>query len=267
METLLFEVAGLDVHKKFVMGCIRLTDRQTGVVREEIRRFSTMTDDLRALGDWLAGAKVTDVAMESTGVFWKPIWNILEGRFRLLLANPRELKQVPGRKSDVKDSQWIAHLLACGLLTPSFVPEQAQRDLRDLTRFRATLADERIRVVNRIHKVLEDTNIKLASVASNVLGVSGRDMLDALIAGQTDPGQLAELCGCLRKAAGIETCVARSRPAAPPVFDPTPAGPSGPFGRRDRSSERKGAGTHAPFLVGGSCHTVGRDSGDQSAND
>lgn len=193
MDTLLFRVAGLDVHKKFVMACLRLTDPASGAVREELRRFETMTGDLQAMAEWLAAAGVTEVAMESTGVFWKPLWNILEGRFRLVLANPRELKQVPGRKSDVKDAQWIAHLLACGLLTPSFVPERAQRELRDLTRYRATLLDERTRVVNRIHKLLEDANLKLASVATDVLGASGRDMLAALVAGVTDPEKLAEL--------------------------------------------------------------------------
>lgn len=183
----------MDVHQKFVMACVRITDPASGAVTEEVRRFGTMTDDLRALSQWLAAAAVTDVAMESTGVLWKPLWNILEGAFRLVLVNPRELKQVPGRKSDVKDAQWIAHLLACGLLTPSFVPERAQRELRDLTRYRATLLDERARVSNRIHKVLEDANLKLSSVASDVLGVSGRDMLAALVAGQTDPEQLAAL--------------------------------------------------------------------------
>jgi transposase len=200
MDTLLFRVAGLDIHKKFVMACIRITDPQTGKAREEVRRFDTMTDDLCRLRDWLVAEQISDVAMESTGVFWKPVWNILEGSTCLTLANARELKQVPGRKSDVKDSQWIAHLLACGLITPSFVPEQAQRDLRDLTRSRTTLLQERTRVSNRIQKVLEDTNIKLASVASDVLGKSGRDMLAALASGETDPGTLANLArGRLRE--------------------------------------------------------------------
>jgi transposase len=148
----------------------------------------------------MAAAGVTHVAMESTGVYWKPVWNILEGRFQLLLCNPRELKQVPGRKSDVKDSQWIAHLLACGLLTASFVPGRAQRELRDLTRYRASLLDERTRLANRIQKVLEDANIKLASVATDILGLSGRDMLGALLQGETDPDVLAELArGRLRE--------------------------------------------------------------------
>lgn len=193
MDTLLYRVAGLDVHKKFVMVCVRITEPASGAIQEEVRRFDTMTADLEDLAAWLSAAGVTDVAMESTGVYWKPLWNILEGRFRMVLANPHELKQVPGRKSDVKDAQWIAHLLACGLLTPSFVPDRAQRDVRDLTRYRATLLDERTRVINRIQKVLEDANVKLASVASNVLGVSGREMLAALVAGETDPEKLARL--------------------------------------------------------------------------
>jgi transposase len=152
-----------------------------------------MTDQILEMSDWLAANGVRDVAMESTGVFWKPVWNLLEGRFRLLLANPHELKKVPGRKSDVKDCQWIAHLLACGLLTASFVPERPLRELRDLTRFRATLVAERTRIVNRIHKVLEDTNIKLTSVASDVLGKSSLAMLEALLEGETDTTRMAEL--------------------------------------------------------------------------
>ena len=159
-----------------------------------------MTDDLRKLRGWLVAEQIADVARESTGVFWKPVWNVLEGAVRLTLANAQELKQVPGRKSDVKDSQWIADLLACGLITPSFVPQQAQRDLRNLTRSRTTLLQERTRVSNRIQKVLEDTNLKLAWVASDVLGKSGRDMLAALAEAQADPQRLAELArGRLRE--------------------------------------------------------------------
>jgi transposase len=199
MDTLLTCVAGLDVHKKSVWAAIRKTDPATGNVTETVERFGTMTPDLLALAEWLAAAGVTHVAMESTGVYWKPIWNILEDRFQLLLANPRELKQVPGRKSDVRDCQWIAHLLACGLLTASYVPDRTQRELRDLTRLRACLEDERGRTVNRIHKVLEDANLKLASVASDVLGKSGRSMLAAIQQGSDDAVLLSELaCGRLR---------------------------------------------------------------------
>src|SRR5262249_36159507 len=156
--------------------------------------------DLRALADYLHQRGVTHVAMEATGVLWKPVWNVLDGhegsqgqRFTLLLVNPRHLKKVPGRKSDVSDAEWIAQLLQCGLLRGSFVPSRPLRNLRDLTRHRAQLAGERTRVANRIHKLLEDANIKLGSVASDVLGKSGRAMLKALVRGDTDVEQLADL--------------------------------------------------------------------------
>src|SRR5437764_10064672 len=146
-----------------------------------------MTRDLRALADYLQGLGVTHVAREATGVLWKPVWNILEGRFTLLLVNPRHLKKVPGRKTDVTDAEWIAQLLQFGLLRGSFVPPRAVRDLRDLTRFRAQLAAEHTRVANRLHKLLEDANIKLGAVASDLLGKSGRKMLRSLLAGEQDP--------------------------------------------------------------------------------
>jgi len=152
-----------------------------------------MTQDLMALADWLAAVGVTDVAMESTGVFWKPIFNILESRFTVLLVNARHLKQVPGRKSDIRDCQWIAQLLQCGLLKGSFIPPRPQRELRDLTRHRTQLVEEKTRTINRIQKVLEDANIKLASVATDVMGVSGRAMIQRLIEGETDPHKLADL--------------------------------------------------------------------------
>jgi transposase len=145
------------------------------------------------MADWLAAEGVTNVAMESTGVFWKPIFNILEGRFTVLLVNARHLKQVPGRKSDVRDCQWIAQLLQCGLLKGSFIPPRAQRELRDLTRHRTQLVEEKTRTINRMQKVLEDANIKLASVATDILGSPGRRMLEAMIEGQTDVEQLADL--------------------------------------------------------------------------
>lgn len=192
METLFQRVAGLDVHKATVVVCVRLTE--SGRVREHVETFGTMTDQLLALADWLRQLGVTHVAMESTGVLWKPVWNILEeGLWQLLLVNARELKQVPGRKTDVKDCQWIAQLLACGLLKRSYVPQRPQRELRDLTRQRAQLYGEHTRCVNRIHKVLQDANVKLSSVATDVLGVSGRQMLAALVAGEQDPARLAEL--------------------------------------------------------------------------
>jgi transposase len=192
MDTIYRSVAGLDVHKKTIAACIRHTNQQ-GKVTEEVRTFGTMTRDLLALSDWLQASRVTHVAMESTGVLWKPVFNILEGSFELLLVNPQHIKKVPGRKTDVSDSQWIAQLLACGLLTGSFVPPKGQRELRDLTRHRAQLVSESTRVANRIHKTLEDANIKLGAVASDVLGVSGRAMLQALVEGEQSPGEMAEL--------------------------------------------------------------------------
>ncbi len=192
METIYARVAGLDVHKDTVVACVRITEH--GQAKEAIRTFGTMTGDLLSLRDWLAGHGVTQMAMESTGVLWKPVWNILEGdEWTMLLVNARDLKQVPGRKSDVRDSQWIAQLLACGLLNSSYVPPRSQRELRELTRHRAQLCAEHTRCANRIHKVLQDANIKLSSVATDVLGVSGRQMLAALVAGQDDPEALAEL--------------------------------------------------------------------------
>jgi len=191
MDTLYPRCAGIDVHKANVVVCVRCADRP-GKAFEEIRTFSTMTADLLALAGWLASHGVTHVAMESTGVYWKPVFHILEGGVQVILVNAEHIKQVPGRKTDVKDCQWIAQLLQHGLLKASFVPPQPTRELRDLTRQRTQLIQERSAAANRIQKVLEDANIKLASVATDVLGVSGRDMLEALIAGETDPEQLAQ---------------------------------------------------------------------------
>ncbi|MCY3020176.1 MAG: IS110 family transposase [Planctomycetota bacterium] len=192
MEALHRCCAGLDVHKQTIHVCIRrLADG--GKVTAETRVFSSMTPHILALADWLAAEGVTHVAMESTGVYWKPIWNLLEGRFDLLLCNAREIKQVPGRKTDVKDCQWLAQLLQYGLLKASFVPPRPLRELRDLTRQRVQLVNERTAVANRVQKVLEDANIKLSSVASDILGRSGRAMIRALIAGEQDPQRLADL--------------------------------------------------------------------------
>jgi transposase len=192
MDTLYPRCAGIDVHKGNVVVCVRCCDRP-GKVFDAVRTFSTMTADLLALADWLAEHGVTHVAMESTGVYWKPVFNVLEGGVQVILVNAAHIKQVPGRKTDVKDCQWIAQLLQHGLLKASFVPPPPLRALRDLTRQRTRLIQERSAAANRIQKVLEDANIKLASVATDVLGVSGRDMLEALIAGETDPAQLADL--------------------------------------------------------------------------
>ncbi|HEX4621260.1 MAG TPA: IS110 family transposase, partial [Myxococcaceae bacterium] len=184
--------AGLDVHKETVVACVRRVDAK-GKARSQTRTFGAMTAQLLELGDWLAGQGVTHVAMESTGVYWKPVWNLLEGQFQTLLVNAQHIKQVPGRKTDVKDAEWIAELLQHGLLRGSFVPATPQRELRELTRQRRQLIQAKASVANRIQKVLEDANIKLASVATDVLGASGRDMLRALIAGRDDPDRLADL--------------------------------------------------------------------------
>lgn len=192
MEVIYQRVCGVDVHKKTIAACVRcmLGD---GKVREEVRSFGTMTRDILALADWLAQEGVTHVAMESTGSYWKPIYNLLEDRFEVLLVNASHIKQVPGRKTDVKDCQWIAKLLAAGLLRASFVPPKGLRELRDLTRHRTKLTQERAAVINRLQTILEDANIKLGSVATDVMGVSGRAMINAIIDGETDPHKLAEL--------------------------------------------------------------------------
>lgn len=192
MEVVYERCAGLDVHKKSVTAC-RITPAAGRGWQKESRRFGTMTDELLKLADWLRAGQVTAVAMESTGVYWKPVFNILESEFEVLLVNARHIKYVPGRKSDISDAQWIGELLQHGLLKASYIPEVAQRDLRDLIRYRTSLVQERTREINRVQKVLEDANVKLASVATNVMGVSGRQMLEAIIAGEQDPEALAEL--------------------------------------------------------------------------
>jgi transposase len=192
MERMYRCCAGLDVHKETVAACVRRVDSSSRVSRE-VRTFGTMTGQLLELLDWLLAEGVEAAAMESTGVFWKPIWNILEGSLKLILVNARHIKNVPGRKTDVKDCDWIAQLLQHGLLRASFVPDRPQRELRDLTRQRSQLVAEQSRVSNRIHKTLEDANVKLGSVATDILGVSGQEMIRALIGGQEDPEQLAEM--------------------------------------------------------------------------
>jgi transposase len=213
MEVIYRRCCGLDVHKKIVVACVLIW--QGGKLFKEIRTFGTMTFELLMLHDWLLAHKVTHVAMESTGVYWKPIFNLLEGNFEVLLVNAAHIKAVPGRKTDVKDCEWIANLLSHGLLKGSFIPPQPIRDLRDLTRYRKSLTDERVREVNRLHKLLESANIKLSSVASDVMGVSGRAMLECLVSGGTDPEVLAELArGKLRKKLSLlrEALKGRFRP-------------------------------------------------------
>src|SRR5947208_10601572 len=192
MQVIHARCAGLDVHKKTVVACVRLV-QSDGTITRHSHTFGTTTSALLTLVDWLLSLEVTHVAMESTGEFWKPLYNLLEGSFTVWVVNAQPIKQVPGRKTDVKDAEWIAELLAHGLLRPSFVPPAPQRALRDLTRQRTHLIQERASVVNRMQKVLEWANIKLASVVTDITGVSARAMLQALVAGQTDISALAQL--------------------------------------------------------------------------
>ncbi len=192
MRTLYDRVAGLDVHKKVIVACVRylLAD---GSWHIEKRNFGTMTSDLLALLDWLLSHEITHVAMESTGEYWKPVFNILENNLEVIIVNAQHISKVPGRKTDQSDAEWIAELMQYGLLKASFIPPVGQRELRELTRYRSTFVRERANLANRVQKVLESANIKLASVASDVLGVSGRAMLNALIEGKATPSEMADL--------------------------------------------------------------------------
>ncbi len=190
MQVLFARCAGLDVHKDTIVACVRCV---SAPVHQEVRSFGTTTSQLLALADWLGEHGCTHVAMEATGVYWKPVWHILEDEFELVLANAAHIRNVPGRKTDVNDAMWIADLLAHGLIRSSFVPPAAIQELRDLTRTRKQLVREIAQHSLRIQKVLEDANLKLGSVLSDVLGRSGRAMLEAIVAGETRPEQLAEL--------------------------------------------------------------------------
>jgi len=192
MEILHPRCCGLDVHKKSVVACLRLVGPGTKV-HSEVRTFSAMTDDLLALADWLRGHEVTHVAMESSGVYWKPVYNLLEGDFQLILVNAAQIKNLPGRKTDVQDAEWIADLLAHGLLRGSYVPDQETREGRELVRYRKSLVRQRTAEVNRLHKVLEGANIKLGSVVTDITGQSGRAILSKLLAGEEEPQLLASL--------------------------------------------------------------------------
>jgi transposase len=192
METIFERVGALDVHKAQVTACVRVPD-EAGRREPHLAEFATTVQGLIALRDWLAAHRVTHVAMEATGVYWQPVWHLLEDDFELTLCNARHVKNVPGRKTDISDAQWLCQLMEAGLLRGSFVPPKPQRRLRTLTRYRKTQIAERQREANRLHKTLEDTGIKLDCVASDILGKSGRAMLDALVAGTTDPAVLADL--------------------------------------------------------------------------
>ena len=214
MQVVHEKCAGLDVHKKTVVACV-ITPKDKGGWEKEIRTFSTMTKDLLNLSDWLTNKGCTHVAMESTGEYWRPVFNILEGNLEVILVNARHIKAVPGRKTDIKDAQWIAELLQHGLLRASFSPPVEQRDLRDLTRHRSNFVRERVNLVNRVQKVLEGANIKLGCVASDVLGVSGRAMLGAIVDGNKSPEVMAELAqGTLRQKQDllVEALEGRVRP-------------------------------------------------------
>lgn len=194
MDVIVDRCAGLDVHKKSVVACVRTPGTGRRKRDSEVRTFDTFTDGLVELRNWLIDSAVTEVAMEATGVYWKPVWHVLERNgFELLLANPAHIKNVPGRKTDVNDATWIAQLLECGLLRGSFVPPGEIRELREITRYRRQLVEERSREVQRLQKLLEDAGVKLSSVASNTLGVTGRAILEALCAGERDPAALAGL--------------------------------------------------------------------------
>lgn len=208
MEVVYARCCGLDVHKTFVVACV-IRPRAEGA--PVVRRFETTTRALEGLSAWLRAEHCEAIALESTGVYWKPVYNVLEpaGPWTLVLVNTRHVKLVPGRKTDVQDAEWIAQLLQHGLLRGSIVPPRAQRELRDLTRYRTTLVQERARMINRLQKVLEDANLKLGDVVTDVLGVSSRAMLNALVDGQTDPARLAALAqGRMRdKVAALEAAL------------------------------------------------------------
>jgi transposase len=193
MQVLYERCCGLDVHAKSVVACLITPDHAEGKEIKTIKTFGTMTEDLLALADWLTQEGCTHVAIESTGVYWKPVFNILEGLMEVILVNAQHIKKVPGRKTDVSDAEWIAQLLQHGLLQASFIPPQDIRQLRDWTRYRKSLIQKRGEQANRIQKLLESCNIKLGQVATDVLGVSGRAILKAIVAGEDDPEKLADL--------------------------------------------------------------------------
>lgn len=192
MEILYTNCAGLDVHKKTVKVCV-LTHTANGQVQKEFRSYFTTTEELLKLSDWLREQGCTHIAFEATGVYWKPVFNLLESSFTVLVVNAQHIKAVPGRKTDIKDAEWIADLLQHGLLKASFIPSAPQRELRDLTRYRVRLTEEKAREVNRVQKTLEDTNLKLGDVVSDIMGKASRMILHAIADGETDPSRLAAL--------------------------------------------------------------------------
>lgn len=202
MEMIYPRCAGLDVHKDTVVACVRIAEGQH--VTREVREFGTSTRELLRLGDWLVEQKVTHAAMESTGVFWKPVWHVLAGSCELTLGNAKQMRNVPGRKTDQNDAQWIADLHSVGLIARSFVPEQPIQELRDLTRTRKQMMRERGRQIQRVQKILQDANVKLTSVLTDIMGASGRRILNAMLEGETDPSKLAALVDHRVKASRTE---------------------------------------------------------------
>ena len=214
MDVLYPQCAAIDVHKRTAVVAVGWVDAQ-GQRQRRVRTFGTMTGDLERLRDWLTEHEVTHVAMESTGVYWKPLFHVLEERFVVILANAAHVKAVPGRKTDVRDSEWLLELMQHGLIRASFIPPAPIRELREVTRYRASLIQERAREANRVQKVLEDANLKLAAVATDVLGVSGRLMLQAIVDGETDPKALAALAKgrlCKKREALAAALMGRIRP-------------------------------------------------------
>ena len=274
MDVVFPRCAGLDVHKKSVVACVAMRDG--GTVSKEVRTFGTTTRQLHALRAWLQESGVTQVAMESTASYWKPVFNLLEAEFTPWVVNPAHIKQVPGRKTDVKDAEWIADLLQHGLLKPSFIPDRAQRELRELTRYRTSLLGERAREVNRIQKVLEGGNIKISSVLSDILGVSGTRMLQALADGESDPVRLAALADERVRATpeALQEALEGLMDTLPVVFTPPTVGP--PRGPRPHvSGSGCGGGRTAPPFRGtpppaaddsgrGASHGRGDSGGDRA---
>src|SRR5947209_2186670 len=242
MERQVERCCGLDVHKDTVAACVRIGGGPGQRTQQHVQTCRTTAGDLVVLRDGLAAHAVTHVAMESKGVYWKPVYYALESDFTCLLVNAAHIKQLPGRKTDVKDCAWIAQLLEHGLLRGSFVPPAPIRELRDLTRYRKAVIQDRTRVVNRLHKTLEDAGIKLASVASDVRGIAGRAMLEALVQGTTDPAMLAELArGRLRgKLPALRQALAGRFGGASRVPDRAAVSAPRRFGRSHRDPERPG---------------------------
>ena len=250
METIVERPAALDVHKAQVTACVRVPGER-GRREQHVAEFATTVRGLLALRDWLAGHGVQQVVMEATGVYWKAPWAILEDEFDCMLVNARHVKQVPGRKTDVSDAAWLCQLAEAGLLKANFVPPKPIRQLRNLTRYRKTQIQERAREVNRLHKALEDAGIKLDTVASDILGKSGRDMLDALVAGETNPDVLAELARrqVRKKIPALRARRARGLP--PSAVDRRDPAPHRFPGRADRAAHGHDRGADPPFRPSG----------------